>query len=596
MPTKVFSYGCAQPPAATQELLGVQYHLAHRYQNELVALENEYRRNLESLRLSHAPDYAAAVADHDVADRVVLAAVTACQSAKTRTGEATAPPAERQAVVAARAVELATRQRVNVARRVVHADPAWRTARDAERDAHSVRRKAAYAASALFWGTKNAVAEAVEAAAAASPFGPLRFRRWTRNGRLYCQVMGGIPTAAAFACADTRIQLERVPGSRKRAVARVRIGSDGRAPIWAELTAIIHRPLPPNGVVKGVSIVRKQGRFQFVGGRPVPRDEWAIHVVVTIPEEPLVAREGVVAVDVGWRRMADGSLRTGVCVDDTGHVTPLTLPADLCALWPAAEAAKSERDLLFNAMRDRCADWLDANDASDELREAAVTIRQWRGLSRLHGLIARFQEIREGSAIAAELRDWQYQDSLLEMRERCDIRKALATRLDVYRKFAAGLGARYGTIVVEKLNVAEMRRNALPEDDPDEVPKRWRNAASIGLLLTCIKQQGRAGVVAAPAAGTTSTCHACGSTQVWDRRKLNHTCDRCGATWDQDENAARNLLSRYASERGGDDETPGPDRGSQPSGVEKKPRIRMTRKGGRSKTGAETVARQGDSV
>lgn len=45
-----------------------------------------------------------------------------------------------------------------------------------------------------------------------------------------------------------------------------------------------------------------------------------------------------------------------------------------------------------------------------------------------------------------------------------------------------------------------------------------------------------------PCQATTITCHACGDVTRWDKAKyLSHAC-KCGTFWDQDFNAAVNIL------------------------------------------------------
>ncbi|MDP2949729.1 MAG: zinc ribbon domain-containing protein, partial [Chloroflexota bacterium] len=50
-------------------------------------------------------------------------------------------------------------------------------------------------------------------------------------------------------------------------------------------------------------------------------------------------------------------------------------------------------------------------------------------------------------------------------------------------------------------------------------------------------------VVKVPAQYTTQECSYCANREQFDARKeVRHRCSRCGGEWDQDENAARNLL------------------------------------------------------
>jgi len=49
----------------------------------------------------------------------------------------------------------------------------------------------------------------------------------------------------------------------------------------------------------------------------------------------------------------------------------------------------------------------------------------------------------------------------------------------------------------------------------------------------------------------TKTCHACGSLEDFDAEaSIYHTCSQCGARWDQDENAAKNMLKIHCESPG----------------------------------------------
>jgi transposase len=53
-------------------------------------------------------------------------------------------------------------------------------------------------------------------------------------------------------------------------------------------------------------------------------------------------------------------------------------------------------------------------------------------------------------------------------------------------------------------------------------------------------------VVKVDAVDSTRTCHVCGLVEKFDAKQyIFHACSGCGSTWDQDDNAAANLLDRY---------------------------------------------------
>src|SRR5690606_22488963 len=90
---------------------------------------------------------------------------------------------------------------------------------------------------------------------------PPRFRRWDGSGKLAVQLQNGLPVEDAFGD-DTRLQIDPVDPvawnspsrseriHKNRTKVRIRIGSENRKPIWAELDIAMHRPLPKGGKIK----------------------------------------------------------------------------------------------------------------------------------------------------------------------------------------------------------------------------------------------------------------------------------------------------------------------------------------------------------
>lgn len=122
--------------------------------------------------------------------------------------------------------------------------------------------------------------------------------------------------------------------------------------------------------------------------------------------------------------------------------------------------------------------------------------------------------------------------------------RLLAHRLDLYRRFAANLRRRYRVVYLEAM---DLRR--LAQDDPTREPatpdaQHWRHWAAVSELRACIDDAGLTVVKVEPAYSTL-TCSWCGYLdQNWDPASaVEHTCSQCGRTWDQDANAARNLLA-----------------------------------------------------
>ena len=60
-----------------------------------------------------------------------------------------------------------------------------------------------------------------------------------------------------------------------RSRVRIRVGSEGREPVWLELPVVLHRPLPEDGTVRSASVICEK-----VGSR----ERWRLLVTVARPE------------------------------------------------------------------------------------------------------------------------------------------------------------------------------------------------------------------------------------------------------------------------------------------------------------------------
>ena len=180
------------------------------------------------------------------------------------------------------------------------------------------------------------------------------------------------------------------------------------------------------------------------------------------------------------------------------------------------------------------------------------SLAQWRGFGRLATLTHRWRERRfEGDAAAfGALEAWRAQDEHLWDWEANQRRKTLLYRRELYRIAAADLARRYETVVLEKFDLRAVATlpDATSASSDNDNARSVRFVAAPSELRLAVTQAfvARSGRVEhVDAAGTTYICAACGSAEEWDQaRELRHTCSRCAREWDQDDNAARNILAR----------------------------------------------------
>ncbi len=316
-----------------------------------------------------------------------------------------------------------------------------------------------------------------------------------------------------------------------------------------------HRPLPVGAYVTWVTVHRRTRG---------PHSEWSLCVTVNAeaakspPGE--TAREAAVAVDVGWR-LIDGELRVAAWRDTAGRSGELRLSvADVAALR-AHERVRSERDRAFDLCKLALRQWVATSSvAPDWMREDTRAMHAWRNPGRMVRLLRRWEAERPDRAAAEDaalqaVRAWATGDRARWASEEARRLWGLRRRKDKYRRFAAEICRRYGTVVVEQFDLrAVAERKPTGEDSAEnEVARSNRQIAAISELRACLLEARHgATVVSVSAVDTTRTCPACGVVADRDAAAQVRLACECGHEWDQDvDGAAPILLARWV-ERPGD--------------------------------------------
>lgn len=389
---------------------------------------------------------------------------------------------------------------------------------------------------------------------------PPKFLAWRREGRVgvQCQngttwekISAGTGAAGQLQIIEATIETQRnkrgqvlLPpqGNKrnKRYILRLRIGSNGRQPIWAEWPMKRHRPLPPGAKIKWATVSKR-----LVAGKP----RW--QVMFTLECEPVAiakicAAGAAAGIDVGYRKMADGSLRVAYLQGSDGKRRDVRLPADLLQEFARVERIQGRRDRKYHLIRRGLRWWLKHHKAPRWLREGCHGMHAWKRQARLAAIVKRWRDERFAGdeRIFQAVNRWLLRDSHLWQFEGHLRDQLLARRKDLYRKLADKLAKRYKTVYIEKLDLRELHDVIRPKDE-QEVPSHIRRAARIACLsqlIQCFKER-LAETVELPAHHTTTDCHQCGHRNDVTQQ-LRWKCEQCGKEWDQDDNAARNLLAR----------------------------------------------------
>lgn len=482
--TIVYRYGLLAPTRGS-ERVSEQILLAHRYQNVLIEIERERREALSAATLSHPKVVPAAeCVDELSAELEDLRA--AANEVREKTRRRQISRASRDEIKGVREALREARRELRRVRAELRETAGVRAAMAEANERAKARRKAERAASGVYWGTYLEIEQAVDDTRRNPQ--PPRFRRWTGDGAVVVQLQGGLPVGGASSCADRRLQLslepEAVPGrsGKPRPRVRLRVGSEGRSPVWAEWPVIFHRPLPTDAVVKRARALRR---------RVAGKDAWSLHLVLELPKtwSAQPCGRGVVAVDLGWRRVGT-QLRAGSYAgSDGGRGEVLMERAVEGELQKVAEL-RQVRDKRLNEMRAALTAMLKPMELPEEHRERAAQLVRWRSPTRFAQLAIWWRDHRTpgDEEIYELLEGWRRRDRHLWLWETHGRRGAVARRRDQYRRLAAELARRYEVLVVERLDLRSLTAVPGPESDRDEsaVVRRQRFLVGPGVLRKAV--------------------------------------------------------------------------------------------------------------
>lgn len=570
---RVAQYGLL-PPITGDKLIRDQMRAVARYYNDLIALERVRRSVYRDLRGRHAGlgafEERVSVLAGEL-DTLRLSIKVARQESRRRVRDQALDARTRTVHAQLREA----RSDLSAARLQARENLQLRSAANELDERAKVWAKGLRATTDAYWGSYLLAEASVQQARKASVDPEFRrargrervAREWngSAEGRIGVQIQGGMTIQDLLLGDDTRLRLVDAPASFRggRTSARglrrcaskllyVRVGSEARAPIWAVFPVVFHRDIPSDALIKGATVsLRVEGM----------RERWVVNFTYTREAAPLPQRGGVVALDLGWRKRPNSELRVAYWADDGGRHGEIAMPRSVTDRLHRARNLRAVQDEHFNRAIAWLRRWLRVNENVPTWlgREQSV-LGQWRSHARLRDLVLRWRLARfAGDArIFAQLERWLHRSRHLSQYEDGDRAGALRHRREVYRLVAARLARTYGSVVVEDFDLAEAKRLHAPEQEEDApAPQRAQlHAAAPGELRLAITQAvvRDGGVVAVlSAVGTTSQCHGCGGACSWNQgQEIWHTCEHCGAVWDQDHNAAINLLRTFVRERFGE--------------------------------------------
>lgn len=555
MSARTYRYGCRQP------LDDVLPHIyaGHQYRNKLVEIELERRKHTDDYLVSVSPLLAKVESRLAAADEAVAALLTATKAANAKARTLTQTPADKAIMAELRESQRNYYTRRKEIRKELFGRDEVKAALEQVNQVAYAAIRAARAACGVYWGTYLLVEESASTFRSGAP---PRFERWTGEGRIGVQLQGGLDWETLCAGTDTRLRLTPAPGpsagelihrfsvagpktQAKRRMLWMRIGSDGRAPIWAKIPVTIHREPPATAKIKWCVLHRR-----LVAGA----EQW--HVTFSLVAEHASAFStrdlsptGAVGIDVGYRVMSSGRQRVAIAFGTDGEQHDLYLPISKVCEWEKIERIQGYRDTGLDEAKTNLSNWLEIHENAPQwLRERCQYLAQWRSARRLDDLVYEWSQTtgvpEDGDIIrdlvawrARERHLWQYQENLRQ--------QLLAWRRNFYREWAAMLRKSYHTVYLEDIDLRDVIHDTLVPADLRETvtpQRRAANRVALSELNDSLKHCGMDSV-RVPHAGTTAICHECRHVNDSDDPSRLKTCGGCGREYDRDENAARNILA-----------------------------------------------------
>ena len=539
LPTIVYTYGVRDPKDEAPII--DQMVKANRYYNRLIEIERTRREKDEALLQSDV-ELNALVSERSLLVDRLEQLRTAIKAKKSKTRKANPDSSSEKSEIAAIKTKLSelSKRATEVRRRV----------RESLADQRKAIREESFAAvrnarseSNTFWGTYLLVERSAEQAA--KSINMPKFKRFDGSGLVAVQVQKGKKPEYMIDIPKISDEVWNMSRSEQRkhtlVPVRFRIGSnDNGTPIWSELVVRVHRPWPKDGVIKWAKLLRRRVGSGF---------HWELQLSVEHARPAAKAGLRSAAIDLGWRRIDDDKMRVGFLYDFFGNSKELLLPGDTSSALEHIESLMAIRDRNFNEIKAWFSSWRSSVTIPEWMAETAKSVHVWRSPRRMAKMVVFWRYNRfDGDAEGFDkLEAWRKQDKHLWDWEANGRDKILARRRNDYRVLAASLAETYDTIFLEKMDLSEFAQKPSPEEK--DVPSGFRYARAVAALSefrevlgnACSSRGTRLEFV--DAKNTTKQCHLCFHINKFENpEELVQLCESCEESWDQDYNAARNVL------------------------------------------------------
>jgi hypothetical protein len=247
-PTIVYAFHCRVAEHSLKAVVDQQW-AAHRYRNRLVEIERERRLTVEAMMREVAPDLL--TSDQQITeckallDQLYEQAMAERKASRKRVLSPDLAARIKAAKLAFKVLITTTKDR----RKAVFESDDFKQRQDVIEEAHHRTLREARGSCGAYWGSYLCVEASMQDARKGAP---PEFQRWDGQQLLGVQFQKGASPAEIGVYhddGDTRAQVDmdyKHPEGHRNPwrKARIRIGSNGRMPIWADLLIKPHRPIP----------------------------------------------------------------------------------------------------------------------------------------------------------------------------------------------------------------------------------------------------------------------------------------------------------------------------------------------------------------
>lgn len=543
---RIWKFGAKFRDKAAQHSAHDIIFKANIYRNTLVDLERKRRDAVAETLRQLSPTLFALDQSAEQLDQDLEVLKKQVDDARVLTRSKAIDPKLKAQIIVVRENRKNVYKQIKSMKSVLYRDTNFMAIQDAIEVKHSLAEKDARSKCGIFWGSYLVVEEARKNDRKGAP---PRFKSFESAGRIAVQVQGGCDVSDLFNGKSPHIQIDPPPpnsGKNPYRAARIRIGSDSsKKPVWLDFVVKIHRDPPSDSRVKWVWLHAKRVGTHI---------EWSLQIILAkdVWDDPLrcLEDEKVIAVDVGWRKL-DSGIRVAYWADNSGKEGQVVIPQDQVDRMFKVRDLRSIQDKKFDAIRVFFKDEMKKHQIPQWMIDRTAFIDKWKSTRRMASVVVSWRDNRfQGDAVFFGIMEaWRKQNRHLYDWERAQAEGFLRWRDNLYQDFACHISRNYGKVIIEDIDwriFAKLPEN-LSEKQINEYI-RWHNKlAAVSYLNTEIKAR-VSKLDRDPSEWTTQACNVCSTIDNFDAEKeLNHTCSKCGTKWDQDSNAAKNLLKWNAS-------------------------------------------------